>query len=220
MSTRERPVDRAIRIADADRLRAASEIRDARVAAGASLASVAVAARVSPSQARRIERGAMPNVSHHQVARVAAAVGLDARLRLYPGPDPIRDAGHVRLIERLRARLGAGLILRMEVPLPIDGDPRALDAVLDRLIGLDRRLPVEVETRISDLQAQYRRLMLKVRDAGFEHLLLVVADTRRNREAVRAAPDLLRVLFPVSGRNALAALREGRHPGGSALVLL
>ena len=162
----------------------------------------------------------MPNVSHEQVARVAGAVGLEARLRTYPGPDPIRDAGHAKLIGRLRARLAPGLVLRTEVPLPNAGDLRALDGVVDRLVGVDSRLPVEAETRISDIQAQSRRLMTKVRDAGFEHLLLVVADTRHNRAAVHVARASLADLFPISARVALAALRDGRHPGGSALVLL
>jgi transcriptional regulator with XRE-family HTH domain len=219
MSTRERPVDRGARLADLDRVRAANDIREARPASGISIREVARAAGMSASQASRIEHGRLATVSIDQIARVAAVVGLDARLRVYPGPDPIRDAAQVALLERLRARLPSTVRMRTEVPLPIPGDLRALDGVLDRLTG-DKRLPVEAETRLHDAQAQTRRQMLKIRDAGFDHLLVVVSDTRRNREAVRAAETVLREMFPLSARQALAALGAGRHPGGSAIVLL
>src|SRR5262245_59470556 len=95
MATRERPADRGRRLARADRTRAGTEIRDARVAANVSLRSMAAEARMSPAQAARIERGELPGASIDQIGRLAAVVGLDARLRLYPGPEPLRDAGHV-----------------------------------------------------------------------------------------------------------------------------
>ena len=62
--------------------------------------------------------------------------------------------------------------------------------------------------------------MLKLRDSGLEHLLLVLADTKRNREALAVAASILLVDFPISARKALAALAAGEHPGGSAVVLL
>jgi transcriptional regulator with XRE-family HTH domain len=220
MSTRERPADRGRRIATSDRIRAGTEIRDARLAANLSLRAMAVEARVSPAQASRIERGTLPNVSVDHISRLAAVVGLDARLRLYPGPDPLRDAGSVAAIDRFRRRLGPGLVLRTEVPLPRSGDLRALDGVIDELRGLERQMPLEVETRLNDLQGQSRRLALKIRDAGFDHWILVVSDTRHNRQVVHEAAALLRGTFPVTARVALAALREGRHPGGSAIVLV
>ena len=81
-------------------------------------------------------------------------------------------------------------------------------------------MPVEFETRLDDFQAQTRRLWLKARDAGEPALLVVVADTRRNREAIHAAGPAIDEGFPISARRALAALAAGQHPGGSALVLL
>jgi hypothetical protein len=48
----------------------------------------------------------------------------------------------------------------------------------------------------------------------------MVADTRRNREAIRAAGSAIHDVFPVPARRALAALAAGEHPGGSALVML
>ena len=80
------------------------------------------------------------------------------RLRAYPAGDPIRDAGHTRLLDRLRRDLASGLQWRSEVPLPIEGDLRAWDAVIG---GPGWRLMVEAETLIDDVQALERRLALE-----------------------------------------------------------
>jgi hypothetical protein len=161
----------------------------------------------------------LPTVSVDQLARIGAAVGLDVRVRAYPGPDPVLDAGQMVVLGRLRSRLASELGFRTEVPLPIVGDQRAWDARIDRLRGLSSQLPVEVDTRLVDGQSQVRRVMLKLRDSGFDHVLYVLADTRSNREALAAAPAI-RSDFPVSQRRAMTALAAGEHPGGSALVLL
>lgn len=223
MPTRERPVDRGDRIATADLARAYTELRQARVAAGLSVAAVGKAAGLSPSEVSRIERGRVPNVSHRRLACIGAAVGLDVRVRVYAGPDPIRDVAQVRLLKRLRARLPAALRFRAEVPLPTAGDQRAWDGWIGSLrveSGASRGMPVEAETRISDLQAQLRRLTLKMRDGGVEHVLLVIADTPSNRAAIAAGGALIRERFPVSPRRAMASLVDGHPPGGSAIVFL
>jgi hypothetical protein len=92
-----------------------------------------------------------------------------------------------------------------------------LDHLLDEH-GRPRGLPVEVETRIEDVQAQFRRIALKLRDAELDAVLVVVGDTPSNRRAVAASRSALAGMFPVSPRMAFAALAEGRHPGGSSLV--
>ena len=191
--------------------------------AGHSLDAVGAAAGMSPSQAGRIERGALPNVSVDQLARLGAAVGLDIRVHAYPGAGALRDLGQVRLLDRLRARLDQGLEFRTEVPLPGHGDQRAWDGRIERLLdGPDGTtvLHVEAETRLVDLQAQTRRIMLKARDGGVSHVLLVVADTHRNRDAIDAAAPSLMEQFPLRGRAVLHALAAGRHPGGSGLLIL
>ncbi len=220
MSTRERPVDRGHRLAAADRLRIGHELRVARLISGRSLESVASSSGLSKSHAGRIERGELQSVSLDQLACLGAAVGLDVRVRAYPGPDPLLDAGQIALLGRLRERLAPQLTFRTEVPLPIVGDQRAWDGVIGRLMGLMDRMPVEAETRWLDAQSQTRRLMLKLRDSGFEHVLLVLADTKRNRDAFAMAGSILMAEFPISARKALAALGAGEHPGGSACVLL
>jgi hypothetical protein len=81
-------------------------------------------------------------------------------------------------------------------------------------------MPAEVESRISDAQAQIRKLTLKMRDAGIDDVLLVVADTPANRRAIAAAWSMIGSLFPISQRRALSALAEGRYPGGSSLIFI
>jgi len=207
---------------DHDLLKVGDELRNARIGAGLSLRFVGARVGRSATQVMRIERGLVPNVSVRQLARLGAVVGLKVRVRAYPGVDPIRDIAQAKLLGRLAARLHHGLRFRGEVPLPIQGDQRAWDGWISQFVGRTTSdgLPVDAETRLHDVQALLRRLTLKLRDSGADHVLLVVSDTRSNREAVAAADKLLAGLFPVSPRRALALLAAGQHPGGSALVFL
>ena len=212
MSTRERPMDLGHRLAAVDLARAGHEIRVARQIIGKSLESVGRSSGISPSQVGRIERGSLRTASVDQLARVGAAVGLDIRVRAYPGPDPVLEAGQAALLGRLRPRL--------HPHLGFLGDQRAWDGFIDRLTGVASQLPVEAETRLVDGQGQLRRVMLKLRDSGLDYVLLLLADTRLNREAFAATAATFAVDFPVSPGRALAALAAGEHPGGSAVVLL
>jgi transcriptional regulator with XRE-family HTH domain len=223
MSPRERPIDRGRRIARCDLVRIGEEFREARLSVGLALARVGEAVDMSASQVSRIERGLLPTASVDQLARIGAVLGLDVRVRGYPGPDPIRDAPQNGLLDRLRLRLHPTLSLPREVPIQGASHQRAWDGMMRGLQGgpEDRsNMPVEGETRIHDYQAQTRRIWLKAADAGEPYVLLVVADTRRNREAIRAAGTAIDDAFPVPARRALAALAVGEHPGGSALVVL
>jgi hypothetical protein len=49
-------------------------------------------------------------------------------------------------------------------------------------------------------------------------VILLVADSRHNRHVLRLAAKDFAEAFPISSRDALAALREGRPPPGSAIV--
>jgi hypothetical protein len=163
----------------------------------------------------RIEAGVRPTTLHDYAA-FGAAVGLDIRLRAYPAGDPIRDAGQQRLLGRLRIRLHPSLRWATEVTLPIEGDLRAWDAMIR---GTDWRLPVDEETALDDIQATERRLALKRRDGGVDHVILLVADTPRNRGALAAAPGAFADL-PLRTREVLRALARGTHPGASGIVIL
>ena len=137
--------------------------------------------------------------------------------RAYPAGQPIRDAAHRALIDRFRARVAPTVAWRFEVPLPIAGDLRAWDAVL--LIGT-AQIAVEAETRPRDIQALQRRVALKRRDdPGIGAVVLLLADTRHNRELVRDHGDALQADLPL-GSAALLALGEGRQPAGSGFVLV
>jgi transcriptional regulator with XRE-family HTH domain len=184
------------------------------------LRDIGRATGMSYSEVSRIERAVLPNVSVSQLARIGAVVGLDVRIRAYPGPDPLRDAGQLAVFERLRPRLAPALALRTEVGLPIEGDLRAWDGMITGFIDHGPALPVEIETRMHDAQAQQRRIALKARDGGAEAVLLVVGDTPRNREAIRSAGAMFTEAYPVPARAVMRALADGRHPGGSGLVFL
>lgn len=150
------------------------------------------------------------------IVAIGAAVGLDVRLRAFPAGDAIRDAGQQRLLGRLRPRLHPTLGWSTEVGLPIEGDRRAWDAVIR---GEGWRVAVEAETVLDDLQALDRRLALKRRDGGEDHVILLVADTPRNRRALAAAPGAFADL-PLRTREILRALGGGRAPVGSGIVIL
>lgn len=221
MPSRERAFDRGSRLARRILTTIGEELRTARLMSGLTLEQVGRSAGMSYTTVGRIERAQHRAVTIVQLARLGAVVGLDVWLRAYPGPDPVRDAAQLRLLERFRARLHPALTLRTEVPLPFAGDGRAWDGMVAAFIdGSGEQLPAEIESRIHDVQAQMRRIQMKLRDSGLGSAIVVVADTRLNRDALRAAETVLADMFPVPPRRALAALAAGRHPGGSALVFL
>jgi len=217
MSTRERPVDRAVRLSIKLRQEAANELRQARHASGLSQGFVAKACGLSQTQVSRIERAVLPSVTIDQLARVALVLGLAPSLRFYPSGSPLRDQPQNDLLDRFRRILGAPLGCRTEVPVPLAGDRRAWD-MWD--VGGARTIGLEAETHLRDCQATQRRITLKARDSNIDQVILLLSDTHANRAAVRAADASLREMFPVSGRVALRALRAGKDPGGSAIILL
>jgi transcriptional regulator with XRE-family HTH domain len=217
VATKERPIDRGTRVARRVIAVTGSELRLARIAVGLSLLDVGRAVGLSHSQVGRIERAAHPSVSIMQLARIGSVVGLDLSVRTYPNGSPLRDRAHLALLGRFRDRLPARLSVRSEVPLPIPGDLRAWDLVIR---GAGEPIGVEAETRLADIQALERRIALKARDGQISRVLLVVSASRGNRLVVRENLTLLQPSFPVPGRVALAALADGRDPGGSALILI
>jgi hypothetical protein len=105
----------------------------------------------------------------------------------------------------------------LEVPVGSGVDLRAWDA---EIRGPGWCAHVEAETRITDGQALLRNLSLKLRDGGRGPLILLVADTRSNRAALATLRPALRELLPLDARPILAALRAGRQPPGSGIVVL
>jgi hypothetical protein len=171
---------------------------------------------ISGSQVSRIELGQSRRVSFVTLALVAAVLGLELPLRAFPNEDAVRDAGQLALLARFRTHL-PDLRHVAEVPLEIHGDRRAWDEVA---MGRGWSIPVEAETRLRDLQALERRLAVKLRDGRRHRMILLVADMRHNGQVLRLASDSLASAFPVRGRDAMAALHQGRCPSGSSIVLL
>jgi transcriptional regulator with XRE-family HTH domain len=200
--------------------RVAIDARSARISAGLSQRVVADVLGVSHATVGRFERLAPFDPSLEFVAAYCAVVGLDLAMRAYPAGDPIRDRAQLALLDRLRARIHAELRWRTEVPLPGDGDLRAWDAEIRGREPRPWRARIEAETNITDGQALERRLTLKDRDDPDGHLILLLSDTRANRDAIRLLRDGLRELLPLGTREIMAALAAGRDPGGSGIVIL
>jgi len=217
MTTSQRRLDRGVDQAKLVRTVTGSEIRLSRRSAGVSIRTAAASVGMSETMFGRIERGRLPSVTVRQLATACAAVGLKFAGRPYLDGDPIRDAGHARLLERLHRELPLGTQWRTEVPLGGNGDPRAWDAQC-RLGGVV--VGIEAEMRLSDLQALDRRIGLKRRDADLPRIVLLVADTAGNRRALAAHRESLRSSIPLYTRAALAALRAGHAPTSSGIVIL
>lgn len=197
-------------------VRAGTDLYTARTTAALSLREVGRAAGISHTQVRRVERAEAPHVDVRVLARLAAAIGAELSLGIHPIGPPVRDAAHLALLGRLRARLAPGIDWRTEVPMPIPGDRRAADATFR--LG-DVHVMVEAETRLGDIQALERRIATKARDLGCDRIVLLVLESRHDRAVVREVPGL-RERFPVGTRAALAALGRGVDPGGNCLIVL
>ena len=217
MATVRRRIDRGREQADQIARRAGSEIRLARLGAGLSIRAAATSVGMSESTFGRIERTRLDNITVRQLALASAAVGLRFSGRAYPDGDPVRDAAHARLLERFKGILPPGTPWRLEVPLPIPRDPRAWDG---QCVLEGSAVYVEAEMRLFDLQALDRRIALKRRDGNVELVILLVANTHANRRHLAEHRESIRRSFPLDTRGVLAAVRLGRCPSASGVVVL
>lgn len=193
------------------------ELRRARLNAGLRQMHVARALVCSAATVSRVERGLITGVKVNSVLRHGAVVGMVLRLGVYPAGNPIRDAGQVRLLTELRGRLSSRWTWRTEVPVPIPGDLRALDAVAT-IPGC--RVAIDAFTRLGDVQAQTRSSLLKARDVGADRLVILVRGSHANRTALRMARTVLEGSFPLDTRAWLAAFAAARDPGNNGIVLI
>ena len=183
---------------------------------GATQADLARHIGVSRYRVGRIERHQLASASVEYLVRHAAAVGLRLSVKLYPVGGGLRDAAQARYIARFLERIGKAWRVRLEVPVPLPGDLRAVDIVL---YG-GAEIAVEVITTLLDLQAQLRAAQLKQRDVGAARLIIVVAGSRANRRAIDEARPALLAAFDLDTRRTLAALAAGRDPGRDSIILL
>jgi hypothetical protein len=168
----------------------------------------------------RFEHGELDEVSVPMMGGCFAVVGLELSFKVYPAGDPIRDGAQRAVLQRLRSRIHPILGWSEEVPLAIPGDLRAWDCVISGRVPRPWRARVEAETNVADTQALERRFRLKARDDPNGLLILLLSDTLANRAALPALRDGLRDLLPCGAREILAALKEGREPPGSGIVIL
>ena len=192
------------------------ELRAARIAAGLTQQAVARRLSLSTSEVSRIERAEATAIGIVALHRHAAVVGLRPWLRLYPGGRHVLDQPQLGLLERLRLRLPR-CSWQLEVPVPIEGDLRAADALIT--CG-DLTLVVDPITRLSDVQAQVRAAQLKRRDIGADRLVVLVGASTANRAALHAAGQVISAAFRTGTRRLLNLLADGKDPGGDCLLLL
>jgi len=194
-----------------------AELREARLARGLRQIDVARATSVSPSRISRVEHGLLRDLAIADVARHGAAVGLRLHARFYPTGAGLRDAAQLDLLRRFRARIGDAWNWQLEAPLNIPGDMRAFDLLLT---GTGGTIAVEAITRLRDTQAQLRELTRKQRDGQVPRLLVLLAATHHNRDALGSAAEVLATTFPLTTRVTLAALAKDEDPGQNGIVLL
>jgi transcriptional regulator with XRE-family HTH domain len=219
VATKQRPVDLGTERARLIVNELGTEVRQGRIDRGLTLEAVGRAVGLSASEVSRIERGKAPSVTVVQFARLLAVVGMELAARAFVGSQqPIRDAAQVRLLGRFRDRLHRSVRWATEVPLPRPGDQRAWDAMIS--VSSAWRYGVEAETGPRDSQALARRLNAKQRDGDVDGVIVVLPTSRRSREFLDAAGEMLRPSFPIDGRRALELLAAGIDPGGSAIVMI
>jgi len=212
VSTTERLYDRGTRLGERRLTDLGAEFRAKRLELGLSQKRVATAVRISASTYSRIERGKSPSLSVVMACRIGAVLGLDVSAKAFAGGDHLRDEAQVKKIRELRAEIGSPLRTSTEVLLPQRGDRRELRR-WDLIARADaKRTALEFEMRIYDAQAQQGAWNLKRRDDPVDHFVLVLADTKRNRETLRLYPDLFSDLPRLRTATVLDALRAGKHP--------
>ena len=215
MATNERARDRGRRLGLRALTQLGEELRQQRHNSGASQATLGREGGLSRSAAARYESARYLPATIVEMCQLLAASGLGLKVSTYPLGDGPRDARHASGLAAVLGHARAPVAWRTEVPLPNPGDARAWDALIT---GAGKRTGVEFERALRDIQAQGRRLALKRRDGGVDYVLLLVADTRANRQVLRAHPTFMAELPRLPLRALLATLAAGRHPG-DALVL-
>jgi transcriptional regulator with XRE-family HTH domain len=182
-----------------------------RLVLGLSQQHVAKMAGIEQPRYGRIERAELA-ATVIELDRIATVLGLDLSMRAYPGGPAVRDAPQARRLAGFLAHVGVPLRYRVEVGLPArDGgyEQRAWDAML---FGHGERTACELEMRLRDVQAMRRRHDLKRRDDPTEHFLLLIADTRHNRQVVAEFADLFHDLPRLRPGDVYRKLEAGQNP--------
>jgi transcriptional regulator with XRE-family HTH domain len=217
VGARRNQVDEAARRAERQLADVISDLRAARVSAGLSQGVVSHALRCSRQLIGAWEAGEVEPTAI-QLARWGAVLGFDVPLRTFPAGSPLRDAGQLRLLARFQAAVGEAWTWATEAPVTVDPlDRRAFDAVLTRR---PFRVGCEAIVRLTDAQAQVRMALLKQEASGVDRLVLVLAETRHNRIALRDGAASIKPAFPLGSREVLRGLRAGRLPTANGIAVV
>jgi transcriptional regulator with XRE-family HTH domain len=198
----------------------ADELRAARATLGLSRAGVAKSAGVARSTVERAEAGAA-SLGVDAVGAILAAVGIDLSIRAFPSERfRVRDSRHAAAVERLRSLASPAWRARAEVAAGEHG--RSADLVL---FGADALVHIEVELRLTDIQAQLRNAQRKRESLARStdrpvRLVIAVADTRSNREAFRPHATLMRSQLPTGSREVMRAIRTAQLLADDGLLWL
>jgi transcriptional regulator with XRE-family HTH domain len=217
MPSKERLIQLGTRRGERLRREFADEIREARMLAGLTQETVARVAGMSKSRLSRIETAQGTGLDFVTASRVAQIVGLDLSVRCFPAGGRLRDEAHIALIDRFMRQLHPSIQRRLEAPIPLPGDQRAWDLLLH--IG-STSVGVAAETSLRDIQALLRREQAKQRDGRVDRLLVVVANTRANRIALRQARPVWDQQLGMGTWSVMRALRRGVDPGGDGWAMV
>ena len=202
--------------------------------AGLARAAVARAAHVAPATVGRIEDAAV-DPGLETLVRVAAVLGCEVSLRLYPAGRPLRDRFQAPMLEALLQASDPAWERRLEVP--VVGTVRGvIDLVL---LHPSRRLliAVEVHSEVRRVEEVLRRSADKaaalrsrppalagadpdaeIIDASVSRLLLL-RSTRATRATVQDLALTFAAAYPARTADAVTALRDAGVPWpGSAIV--
>jgi len=199
--------------------------------AGLSQRRVAHAAGVPQAHLSRIERG-HTEASLSVLVSIGATLGADLAVRFYPGTGPrLRDRLQAPMVEALLGILDRSWRRSAEVPVW-----RPVRAVIDLVIARpgEIAIAVEVHSEIRRLEQQLRWAAEKAAalpssndwtllTAGEPSLpvsrLLVLRNTKANRDLVRAFAETLAAAYPARTGDVAAALRDPRRPWPGDAVL-
>jgi transcriptional regulator with XRE-family HTH domain len=193
------------------------QLRDARLEANLSQATLAKHTGWPQSRYSRMERSVQP-LAVEDMYVVATLLGLRPKLELYRVEEGLRDQGSQALIARFRSILAAAWIATREAPFPTLGDLRSWDLLIR--LGTVYRVGVEAETRLRDIQELVRRIRQRELHGGADHILVILSDSQHNRRHADELRSALGSAYTTSSVDLHTALRAGAPLPGSGVILL
>ncbi len=191
------------------------QIGELRAEAGVSQAALAACAGIDPGHLSRIERG-LANPSLEVVDRIAACLGAEVGIRLFPTSGPrIRDRFQAPMIEALIRRLHPGWKTWPELQVPLARG--FIDLAMAKQVGPG--VACEAHSELRAIDTIVRRLREKAHaltelgTAGTDvSMLLLVRTTERTRAVARLYAATLAAAFPARAADAFAALTGPDRP--------